>query len=264
MECREVRELAEAFVSEQLLVETMRAVVAHLEHCPACREEIEGLRRLRGALRSAWAASPDLAPRPAFAAALRARLESQAAGDHPAAMSRRRWLAIAAGGALVAGAGWGWREWLGADEPAFLQAAVGDHRFCALTFKLAEPPISLDEAARRYGGVYARLEAIEPSATTLSGGPLRIVARHSCVFEGRRFAHLVLLYKNEKVSLLVTDDTKDEQAGPTAQAATNNFQVASMHAGRHGVFVVSSLDQGDVSEVAQALAEPLARALANA
>ena len=134
---------------------------------------------------------------------------------------------------------------------ALMHAAVGDHRFCALTFKLAERPIPLDEAARRYGGVYRRLDTVEPSTDTLSGGPLRIVERHSCVFDGRRFAHIVLRYKDTAVSLLVTDDPRpgvawapdfamiDEHPSPLPSA--DGFHVASFRGPRHVVFVVSSL-----------------------
>ena len=92
------------------------------------------------------------------------------------------------------------------DAGGTLARRRGDHRFCALTFKLAERPIPLAEAAQRFGGVHALLAAVEPSTTTLSGGPLRVMERHSCVFEGRRFVHIVLLYKDEPISLLVPTD----------------------------------------------------------
>ena len=79
MECREARQLAEAFVSEQLLVETTRAIVAHLERCPACRAEVEGLRRARGATRvGVRCGAVDLAPRPEFAASSTSRLQAEA------------------------------------------------------------------------------------------------------------------------------------------------------------------------------------------
>lgn len=280
MECREVRQLAEAFVSEQLLVETTRAIVGHLERCPACRAEVEGLRRLRAATRSAFEGAPHLAAQPEFAAGLTSHLQSGLQSDllsdparrRAAYVPRRRWLAIAASVLLIVGAGWGWREWPGSRLSALLHAAVGDHRFCALTFKLAEPPIPLEEAAGRYGKFNELLETVEPTATTLSGGPLRILERHSCVFNGQRFAHIVLRYKDETVSLLVTDDTRPRDARPTDTGLTDatttdlpvidGFHVASFRGASQVVFVVSSLTPDDVREVARAMVGPVSAALA--
>jgi hypothetical protein len=274
MECREVRQLAEAFVSEQLLVETTQAVVAHLDRCPACRAEVDGLRRLRAATRTAFEGAPDLRLRPEFSVALASRLQAEAARHRAARTPRRWWLAMAASVLMVVGVGWGWREWSTAGLSELLRAAVGDHRFCALTFKLTERPISLEEAARRYGGVNEALETVEPSTTTLSGGPLRILERHSCVFNGRRFAHIVLRYKNESVSLLVTDDVRPFGALPVAGAradatpsglpVTDGFQVASFRGSRQVAFVVSSLAHEDVQEVTRALVGPVSRAMAGA
>jgi anti-sigma factor RsiW len=281
MDCREARQLAEAFVSEQLLVETTQAVVAHLDRCPACRAEFDGLRRLRQATRSAITGASDLAPSPAFTAALTARLR-EAADRMPAdqaarpvpRVSRRQWLAIAAGTLLPVGAGAGWYGWSAASLSALLHTAVGDHRFCALTFKLAERPISLAEAARRFGGVYASLASVEPSTTALSGGPLEILDRHSCVLDGRRFAHIVLRYKGEKVSLLVGDDPRPgagvwsrmgvDHATPETLPATDGFRVASFHGPQRVVFVVSSLPQHDVQEVARVMSGPVSQRLAGA
>jgi hypothetical protein len=277
MECREVRQLAEAFVSEQLLVETTQAVVAHLERCPACRAEVEGLRRLRAATRSALDGAADLAIDPEFAAALTSRLQAEAARPWSLRSPRRRWMAIAASVVLIAGAGWGLREWSASGLSTLMRAAVGDHRFCALTFKLAEPPIPLQEAARRHGGVYALFETVEPSTATLTGGTLVILERHSCVFDGRRFAHIVLRYRNEMVSLLVTDLVADDvrpggalwgrltmTGTPIELPATDGFQVVAFRGPRHAVFVVSALSHEDVQEVAQAMAGPVSRALAGA
>lgn len=273
MECREVRQLAEAFVSEQLLAERTRSLVAHVERCPACRGEIEGMRRLRSATQSAFERAPDLAIRPEFAAALTARLRGQAIRRQPARMWRT-WFAVAATVLLVAGSGWGWREWSASRFTALMHAAVGDHRFCAVTYKLEERPIPLEEAALRYDRVNHYLETVEPSATTLSGGPLRILERHSCVFGGRRFAHIVLRYKGQFVSLLVAAD--DRPGGrlargfaradnrPSAMPVTDGFQVASFRGVRHAVFVVSALSDEDNQEVARAMAGSVSRALAGA
>ncbi len=258
MQCREVRQLAEAFVSEQLLVETTHAIVAHLERCPGCRTEVEGLRRLRAASRSAFANTPGLAPRPEFLAALNQRLRTEA-GRRPARGTR--WLAVAASLLLVAGLGFGLRERSLSNLSALLHAAVGDHRFCALDFKLAEPPITLEEAAGRFGEFHRRLETVEPSATTLSRGPLRIIERHSCVFEGRRFAHIVLGYQGQAVSLLITDDP-GVWTLPSSWPVTDGFHAAAFRESQHVVFVVSALGDDAVQEVAAAMSGPVARALA--
>jgi anti-sigma factor RsiW len=264
MECREVRQLAEAFVSEQLLVETTQAVVAHLERCPACRAEIEGLRRLRAATRSAFERAAELSVHPEFATKLESRLRLEAARPPARLITRRGWLSLAA--SLAVAAAWGLREWSTSSVSALLHAVVGDHRYCALTFKLTEPPISLEDAARRYGEVYRAFETVEPSTTTLSGGPLRVLERHSCVFDERRFVHLVLGYKDEKISLLVSALPADGTSDATLSElpSTDGFHVVSFRGPRHAVFVVSSLNDKDMQEVARAMMEPVSRALASA
>ena len=136
MERREVRRLADAFISEQLLVEMSHAIVAHLEQCSSCRAEIDGQRRLRTTTHS----------------------------------PRR-----------------------------------GDHLNCAMTCNLAERPIALAEAVR-YDAVNEAFQSVAPEKTALPDGALEIIDRHSCVYEGRRFTHLVMLYKGETVSLLVASE----------------------------------------------------------
>src|SRR5437773_12173370 len=87
---------------------------------------------------------------------------------------------------------------------AWSRTAVGDHRNCALQFRLAEQPISLEEAAQRYGAAYRVLETRPPNDVITAVGPTHLLERHSCVYRGRRFAHIVFEYRGEKVSLLVT------------------------------------------------------------
>lgn len=267
MECREVRELGESFVSEQLLVETTQRLVAHLDRCPACRAEIEGLRRLKTGIRSAFDHATDLKVRPEFAAALRTQLQARAVGTPVRPAHRARWLALAASVLIVVGAGYAWRERSVSRIAALLHDAVGDHQFCALTFKLPEHPIPLAEADRRFGGHSALLESVQPADAALSGGPLRIVERHSCVFEGRRFTHIVMRYKNERLSLLVAadqDGAADLRFPAVGVSDVEGFRVASTHDGPRAMFVVSSLDQSDVQEVARAMFGPVSRALAGA
>jgi hypothetical protein len=273
MDCRDVRPLIDAFLSEQLLVETTEAIVAHLDRCPACRAEVENVRRLRHATRGAFMASAALTPDARFLAELATSLRGEVVPVRSASRPRYRWLAVAAAVLLIAGGGFGSRRWAIAGFSALLHAASGDHQFCALTYKLAEKPITLEEAATRFDPINRALETVEMPSAPLSGGPARVVERHSCVYEDQRFAHLVVRYKGNAVSVLVARDTSpirawwgvgpDAHGGVEAEAPTAGFHVAAFRSAQYVVFVVSTLGQHDVDEVAQAMTASAAAAIAD-
>lgn len=258
MECREVRELADSFLSEQLLVETTHQILAHLATCPSCRAEIESRRRLRTALRGAFERSADLQASPEFLASLGDRVRRQAAP----AQSWRAWrpfLALAAGLVLAVGVALGGRAWLGA---SLIRAAVGDHQNCAVRYALKERPISLELAAERFDPAYRSLIPLTPSPARLAAGELTVLERHSCVYDGRRFAHIVLRYHGALVSVLVTPDRLARV--PRALVAAEGTHVSSFRIGRFAAFVVSSASEEDTHDVAGALAGPLNDALTGA
>ena len=281
MDCRDVRRLADAFVSDQVLVETAQAIVAHLDGCAPCRAEVEGVRRLRSAVRSAVHHAPDLQLRPEFAATLAARLRETArqaaeapAGETPAPTAGpgrlpRAWLAVAATVLLAVGGAATTERWAARAWTALVVAAAGDHRYCALDHQLDEAPIPLADAAERFGGLHRAIESVTLPATDAAGVPLEILDRHSCIFAGRRFVHLVFAYRDEVVSVLLTDDPRPPlpwvrgAAGAVGDAgAADGFSLASFTGGRHAAFVVAALGPGEVRAVAQAVASPLSRAMA--
>jgi len=267
MECRDVRPLADSYLSEQLLVETTHAIVEHLERCPGCRAEFEGLRRLKLAIRSGFERAPSLQARPELRAALASGLRD--ASLKPSAQLWRRWLPMAASILAAVGIGLAVTTWLPDRALAALaRLAAGDHQNCALTFKLEEPPVTLAEGARRFDPAFARLEAVDLSAA-LSQGRLRVAERHACVFEGQPFAHIVVIYQDTPVSLLVADGGNSgsdwwRRAGARALAADGGFQMAGFRSAGHAVFVVSTLPKADVEEIARAATAPITRALAGA
>lgn len=65
--------------------------------------------------------------------------------------------------------------------------AAGDHRDCALHPALEEPPISLEEAARRYSPIYAPLRDVIAQSGPVRDGTAEILGAHWCVFKGRSF-----------------------------------------------------------------------------
>ena len=257
MECRDVRELADSFLSEQLLVETTHDILRHLAQCPSCRVEMESRRRLRTALRGAFERSSELRTTPEFLASI-GRHVREHQSLRSARWTWRAMMAIAASLLLVSGVAFGGREWLGA---SLLHAVLGDHQNCAIRFSLKEKPISLEEAAQRFEPAYRSLVAVAPSPARLSSGELTVLERHSCVYDRRRFAHIVLRYRGTLVSVLVT---QDRLARVPAELAVEGTRVSSFRAGRFAAFVVSSASDPEMREIAAAVAGPLKNALAGA
>lgn len=272
MECRDVRELADSFLSEELLTETNHEMLRHLETCPDCRAELATRRTIRASVRRAFERTPDLDPSPEFVAQLRTTLK-ETARTAPAAGRGLRlhgWWALAALVLLAIALGFAvrGRGWITATG-ALARAAVGDHRNCALQFHLAENPISLEEAAQRFDAAYRVLQRLPPTDVMSSGGVARVIERHSCVYAGRRFAHVVLEYRGARVSLLVTVVDGSPSAAtaspdPTSVGRIDDMSVASFRTARHMVFLAGDVDQQALMQLAEAVAGPLYAQLAGA
>jgi hypothetical protein len=143
------------------------------------------------------------------------------------------------------------------DLGALAREAAGDHQNCAVKFNLAERPIPLEEAGRRYGAPYTALATF---ALPPLDGALEPLDRHACVYQGRRFGHVVFRYRGSLTSLLVTEGAA--AARPALVSNDSGPVVASLPAGPFLGFIVADLDPQDVLRLAQTLAEPLSQHLA--
>ena len=272
MECRDVRELADSFLAEELLTETNHEILRHIDTCPMCREDLAARRALRVALQRAFRNARDLGPSDDFMARLRTTLED---ASHKVPARRRirfqAWWTLAATILLVAALGLAYRgrDWI-ATTGALARAAVGDHLNCALQFRLAEKPITLEEAAKRYDITYRVLETLPPNdVITGAGTTAHVLERHSCVYGGQRFAHIVLDYGGTRVSLLVTAaEGRVRLALPgdalphlTAAGRIDDMSVVSFRVSGHLVFFAGDVAQADLRMLAKAVAEPLYREL---
>lgn len=316
MQCRDFRELADSYLSDELLIETNHEVISHLEDCAECRREISARRELRGKLRAAFVNAPERQITREFSEQLSAQLQAIAmnrgrtdpamrGGSWLSVMPRRaNWLALAA--CLVVAGGLGLfvleqkltehaqriaaaRQNTSQDSNSdpkpdyssptsprmpvdvvkmeLAKAAVGDHRDCAIQFRLPEKPIGLEEAGRIYDPAYINLKQALSSKQEGLPAQAEVVEAHSCVFEGRRFAHLVLRYQGRIVSLLVTNINSVNEAKATRSRPLDNsqpqaiacsqidgHQISCFETARHAVFVVSDLPEGENLAVARALA----------
>jgi anti-sigma factor RsiW len=261
MQCRDARELLDSFIGEELLVETNHELLRHLATCPECSAELEGRRRIRSGLKQAFSRSAELQMRPQLADDLTARLRASAqSAARPAWQTR--WFAIAASLLVVAGVS---VYFLRARISEVTRLAAGDHQNCAVKFALQEKPISLKEAAERYDAAYAELVTTPPDTIRTAAGILRIADRHSCVFGGRRFGHVVFRLDDHLVSVLMTQDEiagtspKDDVRQISWLPRMNGFGMASLHTTGHVVYIVSDLQDSEFRVVAQALAQPVSQ-----
>jgi hypothetical protein len=98
----------------------------------------------------------------------------------------------------------------------------------------------------------------------------QFVEAHSCVFEGRRFAHIVLKYRGHvflfwSQTIEPTKGVQPESYGVAdPQVITcsefDGYKVSCFETARHAVFVVSDLPEGDNLALARALAPSVFRA----
>lgn len=264
MTCADVRAMAESYLAGELPGDTTHAIATHLESCADCREEFARRHELRRTLRRAVLTSADLAPDAAFMARLRESVRESAPSSHPRFGRAGVWLALAAGIAFVLIAGWQMAR-VNRVHPddlltVLIAHATGDHRYCALQHALDEPPISLEEAARRYGPVYAPLQDIVASAAPVREGAVELLGAHSCVFDGRRFAHVIVRRDDHVISILLTPvdgANGDLSADVGAYQASEAFTVAGFLVKGHAGFVVSDLAEEENLALARALAPVL-------
>jgi putative zinc finger protein len=272
MNCRDFRNVADSFLSNELLTDTSHEVLLHLDSCPSCRAEIAGRRRLRDSLRAAFDRAPDLRPRSDFAEQLRDRIRVADADVGRDRRFPRRWQLLAASVLLAAGVS-GVLFMTGRNTPvdALATDAIGDHWNCALKHRAVRTPVPLEEAAQRFDSAYRVLLEAPPDDVSTRHGPARVVDRHSCAFGTRRFGHVILEYRQHVVSLLVTADD-ERTAGvvlpsdvtPQLRGApVNGLSVASIRGARHAILLVSDLEGGELTQLSTAVAVPLVEQLAN-
>ena len=271
MNCRDVREVADSFLCEELLTETNHEILRHLVICSSCRTEIDARRRLRGALRTAFNRVPELQPAGEFADRLGEQLRQAAVHKHPSWTSSSRWLALAG---LVLAAGVTAvvllnRSSAPAEELA--RDAVGDHRNCALKYRLARRPVPLEEAAQRFDRAYRLLVNTPPDDIRTPDGPARVVERHSCEYGTHRFGHVILQYRGRVVSLLVTANDRATAAAGSVEAIPRvighpmeGLSMVSVNGTRHAIMLVSDLEENELTQLAGIVSLPLAQRLADA
>lgn len=281
MNCRDLSEIADSYLSNELLVETNHDVIRHLEGCADCRSLLAERRAFRDRLRQAIVDARESHVDTAFAAKLRESLREKAL---PKPMFAGFRLALAAGVVLLAAmigvviyrsvgdpplesaVNSGVPEPI-ASVPAVLRAvpialktasveAFGDHKNCALSHNLKERPISLAKAAETVDVVHRDFDkSVMEALKEKFGSDVEMIKAHYCLFNGRYFAHAVVSLRKRTLSVLMTKLSAEEVSSsePAACGSDGDLNAACFSSGGYGVFVVSATSEAEAVTVASSL-----------
>lgn len=276
--CERYRRFFDAYLDNELLVETNQELLQHLSSCAECAEMLEGRARLKQRVKSAVAAD-DVPLELANAVRGRLRHEHRSffAGDSA------RWMMAAAAVlvlAIVGIAGLRWARTLPAGDSGMIAAVsdrvqeilrVGlvDHVHCAILSKRWQQFVSFEEmeADKSSRGLGEEFIALVPAVQEKLGAAYRIVNGHHCVANGRRYAHLILTAQDGTLLSVIVTEKQNESfsdAHAIALARTSEIpiygdrqgvlEVAGFESEKYLAYVISNLDHTANLDMAASLA----------
>ena len=266
--CEKTRKYLDAYISNELTVETNYEVLRHIESCPACAAEIDTRARLRSRLKAAVNAQsvpPELQVR------IREQIRARRSGSWAQlGWLRAGWprLAGATAAALVVAAGL-WMRYstdrlpalsdrpgqetymsrVSANLAAVLKVGLGDHIHCTIFRKYPKDPPPLEKMEVDLGPAYAGLLPVVGAAVPEG---YKVIMAHQCSYAGRKFVHLTFEKNGGLLSLVVARKQAGESldglspAGGASgvriyQSTAGRYQVAGFEAGNFFAYVVSEL-----------------------
>ena len=270
-QCLRVRRQLDAYLSNELLVETTAEILRHLENCPGCRQALEARAKVREALRRA--VERQEVPHSLRRSILDELGKQQTANDGG---SRRLSWALAFVLVLVFGA-LGVNHWRNVERSrqvvgSVLKIGVADHIQCAIRGHnypdIANPP---DKLREKLGPQYAGLLAIVQQK--LPG--FEVLEAHICSIPGspRQYIHFITRGRGTILSVILTKANGVQLPGggslkPASssdvrlyEAHVDNMNAAGFEAAGYLGFVVSDLSPAATLELASKLAPPLKDAL---
>lgn len=271
--CERTRRQLDAYVSNELLVETASEVARHLAICPACSRELESRMRVREALRRAVLARP-------VPESLRAEVHRRLLQASPAPFwrgSAARWATALAGIVLVSLSVLATGHWLKLRRgeqmlAAILKLGVSDHLECAIKgHNYPQVANSADQIRKKLGPQYAGLlQVVDERAPGF-----QVLEGHVCSIAGspRKYVHFIARGKGTILSVILT--LREGESLPPGKfpmlgasggvelypARLEGMDVVGFESNEYFGFVVSDLGQEEMVQIAAAIAPALRNAL---
>ena len=243
MNCDEVREFLDSYLSKELPEEASREVRRHLEVCPGCAAEWEARSRVRSGLRAAVRAT-------AAPEGLKDRIGRAVEARQARTRAGRYTMAVAAAAIICLAVVNLWRTKAGPEE-AILRKASGrlatvlnvglrDHLQCGVFRKYSRQPESTAKLASDLGPAFAGLV---PLVQAKMPADFRILQAHHCTAGGRQYVHFIMAGGGKLLSLILTRKLGgDALGGGIYQAGVDRFQVVGFESHGYLAYVVSDLD----------------------
>lgn len=271
--CEWTRRQLDAYVSNELLVETTSEIVRHLEICETCSRELESRLRVREALRRAVLAHP-------VPEALRVDVQRRLRQTRPTLFwqsNAARWAVALAGILLVFAGVLATGHWprFRRDEQmiaAILKLGVSDHLECAIKgHNYPQVANSADQIRKKLGPQYAGLLQIVEQRTP----GFQVLEGHVCSIAGspRKYVHFIARGKGTILSVILTKRegeslppgrflvTRAPGGVELYQARLEGMDVVGFESNEYLGFVVSNLGQEDMVQIAAPIAPALRNAL---
>jgi hypothetical protein len=261
--CERIRGLLDAYVSNELLVETNLEVLRHLNVCTSCGTIAAERARVKRMLKQA--VGSENAP-----AALRSRIQREIQATRPA---RSNWVLAAAAAIVLGLGGYMALQWFGARQmanphpalAAVLRVGLDDHIHCAVGTWYRGREFSDERMARDLGPQFAGLA---PMVKSVVPADMKMLVAHQCQVNGRNFVHFILQKQDRTFSLIITrkdGESFTDVAGGSSlnsgvrihESRMQNFEVAGTETRDFLVYFISDSTSDQNSQIARNLAAPV-------
>lgn len=272
-QCERIRQHLDAYLSNELLVETTSGVLKHLETCPACAQELEARQRVRNALRRA---AGNLMPPDTLLPAVERRLRKMQPAFLGVSWNMQWVVAVAAVFTIFVGLG-AFQQWRKVTRGKQMVASVialgvSDHVQCTIQGHnypdVANPP---DKLRQKLGPEYAGL--LDVVKQKLPG--FEILEAHICSIKDspRKYVHFVTRGRGTLLSVILTRSEGEQlPTSPAFRSGTSDgvdlyeahiegMNAVGFESKAYWGFVVSDLSPGTTLEIASELAPPMKAAL---
>lgn len=268
MQCKDFREIADSYLSDELLVETNHEVFRHLENCKNCRSDLGERREVRAKLRTAVINTPESQIDPAFAVNLRQRLEKEAFRgkgfpDILRAFYSPKIFAATAAALLVAfligvifRANQADQDQIMSDNNLYKTvwtnlstAAIDDHVRCALDKYSYWKKNDVTETAEEK----AFKEKVLNQFQSETAQNVNLVSIHDCKIGGRNFHHAIVDVGEHIVSVTQTVSETDNMplTSDVFELNREKFELAGFTGKNETFYVVSDLPRSENLRLAQ-------------